>query len=185
MKYSPVLAETTNTSAVFITIVFLVFISIVIFAAYKELSKKTEVITTNEISEAKLELNQVQKELLALGFPDFTLRSLVNFFELNQEFPFKLVAKYTEQLFTISLKLKSNRLLAFDFYSDEVIFVEIDKEPLKVKLYFSEEDLNNEIDTTGFRNTHELFTGFKWNKYVNGSKTVICATQEVYTKLIS
>jgi hypothetical protein len=181
MHASHLLSETSSYS--FVSIIIGIFFLIAIVAiAYFGLSRLQ--LTTTKEGPTVREYNQVERDLLELGFTDFTLLSLVKFFNLDQEYPFELLSTDDGE-FKIRLKLKNDRLITITLYDQSVNFFQIDKEPLMVKIGFLPSMLKGDINTADYYNAAELFEIFEWPAYISGSDTKLYVTLNAHKRIVS
>lgn len=143
-----------------------------------KIRSETEEVTA-DIEVAEPELNQIEKELLKLGFEDLSLRSAVKYFELDGQVPFVIMGFYESDMIKIKLKLKNNRVVVFDLYMQDANTYEVENENNRhLIIKFKESDLNTNIYSKRFNTATELLNNIKWNDLIHRADIEVYTTRE-------
>jgi hypothetical protein len=148
--------------------------------------------TSNETSENgnevdRLSLNSVEKELVELGFEDFTIRSAIKYLGLDLPTNFHLLACYTDDSFKISLRLKTGKMISITLYADDkrINFIETNIDPAQIQFQLDEEILNKRFNTSDFKSAKEALNALKLTPWMesNCKNITIFLLEDLFDKI--
>lgn len=149
-----------------------------------KISKNTEEVIS-EINLPEPVLNDVEKELINLGFADFTMDSAIKYFGLDKKCPFEITAYYENDWVKVKIKIGDIRVVYFDIDMSDVSTFEISDPQKLIVFNFSRHHLQKKLNTEKYKSASELLKKINWGEYVSEAEYEIYATSEDFKEIFS